>query len=174
MIVSLPRRTTSKTPNTALYLVIPHFWEYLNSQVRINKMVNSLNYHHVIDFKNTSFHISMYFLGLYLSPECLYVEFSLKPLHSTICGENLWGLHSEKMYWLKAFVLMPLPTQNLSPSSCHRVLGRRKYTLPQAPFFQKSVSRTAKRGSFVNNIYHYSVVLILLCLLYNHDNLKRS
>ena len=37
----LPSRTTF----APLFLLTPLFWGYLNSQVRINKMVNSLDYH---------------------------------------------------------------------------------------------------------------------------------
>ena len=63
-----------------------------------------------------------------------------------MCGENIqiYRVHLENGY--EAFLLMPLSTQNLPPSSCHHALGRRNYSFPQAAFFRKSVSPNSRRG----------------------------
>ena len=54
-----------------LFLLTPIFSGYLSSQVRINKLVNSVLYHpspsFEISLKDTSFHISINSLGLYHS-----------------------------------------------------------------------------------------------------------
>ena len=51
----------------------PSFWKNLNPQVRTKKLVNFclLLFSLKISLRDTSFQISLIFLGFYLSPECL-------------------------------------------------------------------------------------------------------
>ena len=59
------------------FLLPPLFQGYLNPQVRISKMINSVDYH-PCSSRSASFHISLNFLGLSFSPECLL----------TMCGKD--------------------------------------------------------------------------------------
>ena len=81
-----------------LFLLTPIFWGYLSSQVRINKLVNSVLYHPLpsfeISLKDTSFHISINSLGLYhslqdacwISPHTLIFHHSVKKI-------QIYGVH---------------------------------------------------------------------------------
>ena len=53
-----------------LFLLHLFFEEYLNPQVTINKTVNkhSVDYHPIFGNINTYYHISINYLGIYLSP----------------------------------------------------------------------------------------------------------
>ena len=81
---TLPSQGKSFAPSQAeqlpklpcLFLLTPLFWGYLNSQVRIKKKKNGKQFWLLpLPFKtscnDTSFHIFVTSLWLYLSPECL-------------------------------------------------------------------------------------------------------
>ena len=70
----------------------------------------------------------------------MLVEFSLKRLYSTMCGKNfqIYGVHIlRKCIDPKHFLLMPLPTHNWPPTSCHQALGRRKSLFPLSSILSK-------------------------------------
>ena len=123
-------------------VVLNHtFWRYLNSQVSINKMVNSLDSYSSpsrLALKKHPF-IFLWTPKGFISLSRMLVEFSLKLLHSTMWEKvsNLWSTLSYKMNWYEAFLLMPLTTQNLSPSFCHQFLGRRKLLIPLGSILSK-------------------------------------
>ena len=120
-----------KIPLPLLFLLTLLFWGYLNSMIRINKMANSLDYHPCPSRLASRIHL---FIFLYthegfisLSPECLLNFLSNSYIPSYVGKiSNLWSWHSWKMHWFEVFLLIPFPTQNSPPSSCHRTLGRRK------------------------------------------------
>ena len=123
-------------------VVLNHtFWRYLNSQVSINKMVNSLDSYSSpsrLALKKHPF-IFLWTPKGFISLSRMLVQFSLKLLHSTMWEKvsNLWSTLSYKMNWYEAFLLMPLATQNLSPSFCHQFLGRRKLLIPLGSILSK-------------------------------------
>ena len=41
------------------------------------------------------------------------------------------------MHWLQVFLLMPLPTQNLPPSSCHHSLDKKEILIPSGGILSK-------------------------------------
>ena len=133
-----------------LFLLFPFFRGYLNPQVRINKMVNSIDYHpfpsrlasriHLFTFLETS-------LGLTFSR--MFVEFSFKLVYYTLCPKNfqIHGAHiSRKCSESWNFYSWPPPHSKLSPSSYHYILGGRKLLISLGSFFsQKFVSPNNKK-----------------------------
>ena len=65
-----PRQNSFQTPS--VFLLTPLFWGYLKSQVRINKLVNSLDYQPCRSKLASRIHPYFNSLGRYLSPECLF------------------------------------------------------------------------------------------------------
>ena len=65
-----------------------------------------------ISLKDTSFHISINSLGLYLSPRML-IDFSLKSLYSTKTGKNfqIYGVHILRKF-IESRHFYPLPNQS--------------------------------------------------------------
>ena len=99
-----------------LFLLPLLFRAIYNPQLRTSKMVNIVSITTVapltfeISLKDTSFHISMNSLGFYLSR--MVAEFSLKPVYSTMFGENfqISGIHiPRKCIVSKHFCLCPSP-----------------------------------------------------------------
>ena len=99
---NLPSQGKSFAPSQAeqlpklhcLFLLTPLFWGYLNSQVRIKKKKKKkgkqfwlLPLPFKTSRKDTSFHISVTSLGLYLSPECL-LNFLLNFYIPPFMGKN--------------------------------------------------------------------------------------
>ena len=121
-----------KIPLPLLFLLTLLFWGYLNSMIRINKMVNSLDYHPCPSRLASRIHpfIFLYthegFISLSLQNACWIFSQTLIFHHMWEKFSNLWSWHSWKMHWFEVFLLIPFPTQNSPPSSCHRTLGRRK------------------------------------------------
>ena len=123
-------------------VVLNHtFWRYLNSQVSINKMVNSLDSYSSpsrLALKKHPF-IFLWTPKGFISLSRMLVQFSLKLLHSTMWEKvsNLWSTLSYKMNWFKAFLLIPFAIQNLSPSFRHQFLGRKKLLIPPGSILSK-------------------------------------
>ena len=85
----LPLSQAERLPKlTHSFFVNPSFLRISQLQVRINKMVNRLDYHP--RFSRLSSRILSYLYKLHraLSLSRILVEFSLKLLHSTLCGKN--------------------------------------------------------------------------------------
>ena len=80
-----------------LFLLTPLCWGYLNSQVRINKMVNSLDYNPCPSRLAPRIHPFIFLQTPqgFISLSRMLVEFSLKLLYSTICGKifKFYGVH---------------------------------------------------------------------------------
>ena len=84
--------------------------KYLNPEVRNNKLVNGVSLP-TLFFKisptDTSFHISLNSLGVYLSR--MLAEFSMTFIFHHVWEKcfNLWCWYSQKMHWIYAFLLVP-------------------------------------------------------------------
>ena len=100
-----------------------------------------------ISLKDTSFHISINFLGLYLSP-ALLLKIFLKLAYSIMCGKTFqfYCIHIPIKCIESGNFYSYLPTQDSTPSSYHHALGRGKLLIIQAVFFRKSVSSNNRNG----------------------------
>ena len=94
-------------------------------------MVNSLD---------TSFHISINSLGLSLS-----LNFYIPPRVGKIF-KFIEFAFLENVCLLKACLLMPFPTQNLPPSSCHHTLDRRKLLILPGSILSKICFPQQQKG----------------------------
>ena len=101
-----------------------------------------------ISLKDTSFHISMNSLGLYLSLQnaCWIFSQTFMFHHVRETFSNLWSSHSQKMHWFQAFLLMLLPTQKSPPSCCHHALSRRKLLIPPGSILWKTCFPQQQKG----------------------------
>ena len=101
-----------------------------------------------INLKETSFHISINSLGLYLSPECL-LNF-LSNVYTPPCVVKISKLIvftlPENVLNLGIFTHAPLPTQNLSPSSYYQSRGRGKLLIPPRIIFSNICFPQQQKG----------------------------
>ena len=108
--------------------MFPLFQKYLNTQVRTNKLVNSVVYHLCPSILTSWIHPYSFKLLRVLSLSRMLVQFSLTCIFQQCVGKifNLWCSHW-KTNWIYAFLLMPqFPTQN---SWCNFL----KICFPQGP-----------------------------------------
>ena len=94
--------------------MFPLFQKYLNTQVRTNKLVNSVVYHLCPSILASGIHPYFFKLLRVLSLSRMLVQFSLTCIFHHVWGRifNLWYSH-QKMNWIYAFLLIPqFPTQN--------------------------------------------------------------
>ena len=119
------------------FSVNPFFLGYLNPQVRIIKMANSVDYHPCPSRLASRVHpITVNFLGLYLSSECLLNFFSNLYIFHHVWDKFMVFTFLENALNLSIFAHIS-PAQNLPPSSCHHTLGRRKLLIPPGSIFAK-------------------------------------
>ena len=130
-------------------------------------------------FKDTFFHISMNSLGLSLSLSRMLVEFSLKLIYSTMCGKNfrIYDVHIPKkcIESTHFYSCLPLPAQNSPPSSCHYILGRKKYSFPRQIFFENLFPPRTERSweTFIcfikiesdNMNMTWNIALFIFCMI---------
>ena len=94
--------------------MFPLFQKYLNTQVRTNKLVDSVVYHLCPSILASGIHPYFFKLLRVLSLSRMLVQFSLTCIFHHVWERifNLWCSH-QKMNWIYAFLLMPqFPTQN--------------------------------------------------------------
>ena len=112
-------------------------------------MVNSLDYHPCSSRLTSRIHLS-YFCKLRsaLSLFKMLVEFSLIFYIPPCVGNisNLWSSSSYKMHWFEVFLLIPLPTQNSPPISCHQALGRRILLILSGSIVSKTCFPEQQKG----------------------------
>ena len=124
----LPGRATSKTPLS--FSVSPSFLrisQFPGCNQRNGKQCWLSTLSFKISLKDTSFHISINSLGLYLSPECLFnflSKFYIPP-----CAGKISNFHS-----------------NSSQSSCHHDLDRRKLLIPLGSVLSKTCFSQQQKG----------------------------
>ena len=92
--------------------------------VRINKMVNNLDFwlpplSFKISLKDTSFRISVNFLGLYLSPECLLNVLSNFYIPQCIDSRHFYSCPSPLKTCPQVFVITPHAEENYSTHRQH-------------------------------------------------------
>ena len=84
-------------PKLPIFLLLtPLFWGYLNSQIRISKMVHSLDYYPCSSRLALRIHPSYFYkLPRALSLSRMLTAFSIKLLYFTMCGKNvqIYGVH---------------------------------------------------------------------------------
>ena len=90
-------------------LVFPLFKKYLNTQVTTNKFVTSVAYHPcnwTLSLRDTSFPISLIWLGFYLFPECLLNFLWL--VYSIMCRKmfSIYSVHIPKK-WTESLHFYP-------------------------------------------------------------------
>ena len=116
-------------------------------------MVNSLDYHPCPSrlgyiLKDASFHISINFVGLYLSPECL-LNFLSNFLYSTMCVKifQIYGVHiPRKCINSRYFYSCSSPLKTRPQVLAITPKAEGNCSLPQAAFFRKSVSPNSRKG----------------------------
>ena len=141
-----PGRTTSKTQ--PLFLLAPLFWGYLNSQIRINRMINSLDYHSCLQDYPLGYILSyFYILPRALSLCRMLVEFSLKLLHSTMFGKifKFLAFTFLENAFIRGIFTYASPIQNSLPSS--EVPRQKEIThSPRQHCLENLFNSTAERG----------------------------
>ena len=132
-----------------LFLSAHLFIGYLNSQARINNMVNTLDYHPCPSRLASRIILSYFYkLPRTLSLSRMLVEFSLKPLYSTMCGKNfqIYAVHIPwKCIDLRHFYSCPSPLKTRPQVIAITPYGEGNYSFPQAVFFRKSVSPNSRK-----------------------------
>ena len=75
-------------------------------------------------------------------------KFSLKALCSTMYGKNfqIYRVHIPRKCFIGEFLLMPLPTQNSPPSSCHHAPDRMKLLIPPRSILSKICFPQQQKG----------------------------
>ena len=129
--------------SSSLFLLTPLFWGYLDFQVKISKILNSLDYHPC----PSRLAPKMYpYLGPYSSLQNGCWIF-LKLLYSTICGENfeIYGVHiPRKCIDLRHFYSCPSPFK--THPQVHHALGRRKLLIPPGSILSKICFPQQQKG----------------------------
>ena len=126
------------------------FGRYPKPQVRINKMANKqcrlLRCFFKISLKNTSFHILINSLVLYLSPECL-LNFLWNLFVILEKNFQIYSIRTARK-WIESEHFYPwaLPQSKHSPKFSHPLQAEENYSFPQAVFFQKSISPDRRKG----------------------------
>ena len=127
-----------------LFLLTPLFWGYLNSQVRINKIVNGPDYHPCPSRLTSRVHPFIFHITYEaLSLSRMLAAFSLKLLYSTMCGKNfqIYGVYISRKWIDSRHFRIPTGSQK----------GPMKQGLSMLLSFHRSVCL----GVFLNSSYKY-------------------